>query len=88
MREHHRQTPARYRPTERFHPRHVDAEDFAVEEKQRAQHLTMRARGHMPLVGKHRQVALDVAGAEIARMPHASPTHIAADPVDVSFLGP
>jgi len=88
VREHHRNALRRHRPAELAQPRHVDAEDLAIEKEQRAQRLAMRGRGDAALVGKHDQELLHLRRAEIARMAQPSPADEAAHPIDIGFLGP
>jgi len=78
----------RHGTAEPLQPRHVDAEHLAIEKEERAQRLAMRGGGNAPLIGEHRQEALDLRFAHLARMaPPARPAHEAAHPIDVRLLG-
>jgi len=86
--QHHRNALVRHRATELAQPRHVDAEDLAVEEEQRAQRLAMGGRSDAALVGEHDQEVLHLGCAEIARMAQPRPADEATHPIDIGFLGP
>jgi len=87
VREHHRNALRRDRAAELAQPRHVDAEDLAVEKEQRAQRLAMRGRRDPALVGEHHQEVLHLSCAEIARMAQPRPADEAAHPIDIGLLG-
>lgn len=86
-RQHDGETFGSARPHDPVEPWHVELEDLAIQEEQRAERLILGGRGNPAVHRERRQKAGDLGGAHFSGMTTAVKDDVASDPRHVRRFG-